>query len=168
MKTLIVIDVQNDFITGSLANPEAEKIIPNIKNKIEEYRQKGIPIIFTKDSHCDEVYDKTIEGKFLPIHHCIVGTWGHDIVDGLSLPTDEIIFKSNFGTIDWDMFDFEDVEIIGVCTDICVISNAIIIKTMIEEFGHTVTVDSSCCAGTTIENHQKALDIMRGLNINIK
>lgn len=169
MKTLIVIDVQNDFVTGSLANKEAQNIIPNIKNKIKQYRDNGDNIIFTQDCHNIETYHQTKEGQTIP-EHCIEDTWGFDIVDGLAEIGDSIIVKNNFGTLDWDMFELQDVEIIGICTDICVISNAFIIKTMIEESiseKYNITVDSACCAGTTIENHNKALDIMRICGFNV-
>lgn len=168
-KTLIVIDMQNDFIYGSLANEEAQKIIPNVKKKIKEYRDNNYRIIFTKDCHSKFSYPDTLEGHSIP-EHCIANTWGYDIVDGLYAPGDDVLVKSSFGTVDWDIYDLSDVEIIGVCTDICVISNAFVIKALIDTYcpgNHPVTIDSSCCAGTTIENHNKALDVLKTCQFNI-
>lgn len=169
MKTLIVVDMQNDFITGSLGTPEAQKILPNVKKRIEEYRENGDGIIFTQDAHSKLFYNKSFEGINGIPQHCIVGTWGYEIADGLAKPGDDIIEKSSFGTIDWDMFDLEDVEIVGLCTDICVISNAFIIKAMVDAGTgvHTVTINSECCAGTSVENHNKALEVLKNCYFNI-
>ena len=166
-KTLIVIDMQNDFVTGSLANPAAQAIIPNIKRKIEEYEREGNEIIFTRDTHKANYLDTT-EGKHLPVPHCIYGTWGWLIVDELNYPGYPHINKTTFGYPHWaykDDFDENEIELVGTCTDICVVSNALILKA---EFPNAnITVDASCCAGVTPESHQAALTTMKMCQINV-
>lgn len=170
MKTLIVVDMQNDFITGPLGTPEARAIVPKVKEKIEEYRANGDRIIFTRDTHFMNYMD-TLEGKHLPVEHCICGTDGWQIADGLASYDDERIDKYSFGHIEWSrdvnhIIDVcDDIEIIGICTDICVVSNALILKA---EYPYIeITVDASCCAGTTPENHRAALQVMRSCQINV-
>ena len=166
-KILIVIDMQNDFITGSLANPDAQAIIPGIEKKIQEYKKANQEIIFTRDSHKTD-YFNTAEGKALPIMHCIEGTWGWLVVDQLNHPEYKHINKRTFGYRDW-LYEFNDVidtiELVGTCTDICVISNAILLKT---QFPNTkVIVDASCCAGLTPEKHKAALEVMKSCQIEV-
>lgn len=169
MKTLIVVDMQNDFITGPLGTPEARAIVPKVKEKIEEYRKRGDQIIFTRDSHY-ESYLLTLEGKHLPIKHCIIDTDGWEIIPGLMRSCDYCVRKHGFGYDEWDNtiyeLDFADsIELIGVCTDICVVSNALILKSY---YRHTeITIDASCCAGTTPENHKAALQVMKSCQINV-
>lgn len=164
-KTLIVIDMQNDFVTGSLANPAAEKIIPNIKKKIEEYKKNGEDIIFTRDTHTVS-YLGSPEGQKLPIEHCIYGTKGWLVVDELNYPEYRHINKSTFGYPHWEYQELpEEVELVGTCTDICVVSNALLIKTHFPNI--EVTVDASCCAGVTPESHQAALTTMKMCQINV-
>lgn len=169
-KYLIVIDMQNDFITGPLGTPEAVAIVNKIKNKIiKEYPVHSF-IFFTRDTHYSNYFNSQ-EGKNLPIKHCINETPGWCIVDELNhfSESNRIINKITFGTLNWtDTFLFKDcntIEIVGVCTDICVISNALILKAIFPET--RIIVDSSCCAGTTPELHQKALDVMRSCQIEI-
>lgn len=164
MKTLIVIDMQNDFIDGSLGTKEAQLIVPNVKKKIKEYKTRGDRVIFTKDTH-NKQYLNTTEGKHLPVEHCIKGTYGWDIADGLGNPGDECIEKPTFGYTDWTWYDFEEIELVGLCTDICVVSNALILKAMYPN--STITVDASCCAGTSIEAHNAALSVMKSCQIEI-
>ena len=110
-RTLIVIDMQNDFVTGSLKNPAAQAIIPNIKRKITEYECKGDEIIFTRDTHKAD-YLNTPEGKSLPVPHCINGTWGWLVVDELNSPEYRHINKPTFGYKHWDFeFDSDDINI---------------------------------------------------------
>ena len=164
MKTLIVVDMQNDFISGSLGTKEAQAIVPNVKKKIAEYSLRGDEIIFTRDTH-EENYLQTNEGKHLPVKHCVFGTDGWRVVDGLEVPNCKYISKPNFGWIHWNRRSFEEIEIVGLCTDICVVSNALIIKAMFPEIN--ITVDASCCAGTTPENHKAALQVMKCCQINV-
>lgn len=163
-KTLLVIDMQNDFIDMALGTKEAVAIVPAVKDKIETYRRNGDEIIFTRDTH-EENYLQTAEGKKLPVPHCIRGTKGWEIADGLYVNGAKIIDKPNFGWPHWKKEDLECVEIIGLCTDICVVSNALIIKANFPDI--PVTVDASCCAGVTPESHRAALLTMQMCQIDI-
>lgn len=164
-KMLIVIDMQNDFVTGSLANPDAQAIIPSIQKKIEEYKKNGDDIIFTRDTHTVS-YLGSAEGQKLPVEHCIHGTKGWLVVDELNHPEYKHINKSTFGYPHWEYEEIpEEVELVGTCTDICVVSNAILIKTY---FPNTkVVVDAACCAGTTPTNQTAALMTMRACQIDV-
>lgn len=164
-KTLIVIDMQKDFVDGSLGTAEAVAILENVKKKIEEYKKNGDDIIFTRDTH-GENYLNTNEGKHLPVVHCVEGTPGWEIYEGLYVEGSEIINKPSFGFTGWGEYSFEEVELIGLCTDICVISNALIIKAFFPEI--RVSVDSSCCAGVTPLKHEAALEAMRSCQIEVK
>ncbi len=164
-KTLIVIDMQKDFVDGSLGTAEAVAILENVKKKIEEYKKNGDDIIFTRDTH-GENYLNTNEGKHLPVVHCVEGTPGWEIYEGLYVEGSEIINKPSFGFTGWGEYSFEEVELIGLCTDICVISNALIIKALFPEI--RVSVDSSCCAGVTPLKHEAALEAMRSCQIEVQ
>lgn len=164
MKTLIVIDMQNDFIDGSLGTKEAVEIVENVKNKIAEYNKNGDEIIFTRDTH-EENYLDTPEGKKLPVKHCIKGTEGWQIKDGLMVEGAKIVDKPSFGYTLWGEMDFDEIELVGLCTDICVVSNALILKALFPQA--KISVDSSCCAGVTPETHRAALDTMRMCQIEI-
>lgn len=167
MKTLIVIDMQNDFIDGSLGSNEAKAIVFNVKNKIEEYKKNNDRIIFTRDTH-ETNYLETNEGRHLPVEHCIRGTQGweiHEILDDVKCIH---IDKPNFGWIFWNKFDFEaedEIEIVGLVADICVISNSLILKALFPEC--KIIVDSKCTAGTTNENYQSALNVMKSCQIEV-
>lgn len=164
-KTLIVIDMQNDFIDGALGTKEAQAIVPNVKKKIEEYEARGDDIVFTRDTHQSDYLD-TNEGKHLPVKHCIEGTHGWHIADELYWSPRPIVDKPTFGNLHWKTyFNFEEVELVGLCTDICVVSNALILKAMYPEIN--ITVDASCCAGVTPESHQAALTTMKMCQINV-
>ena len=163
-KTLIVVDMQNDFIDMALGTKEARAIVPSVKQKIEEYIKNGDEIIYTRDTHGPD-YLSTPEGKKLPVKHCIKGTKGWEIADGLYVDGCKIIDKPNFGWQNWKDENFETVEIVGLCTDICVVSNAIMIKTLFPDAD--ITVDSRCCAGVTPESHNAALTTMKLCQINI-
>lgn len=186
-KVLVVVDMQNDFIDGSLGTPEAQAIVPKVVEKIKNWDGR---IVFTKDTHNGD-YLNTREGKHLPIEHCINGSYGQELNSFISytihkkypdivkaIKEDSFLFyeKSNFSdnympTIIEGMLDLEDVDtnvefhICGLCTDICVISNAITIQSFFKD--SEICIDASCCAGTTPEMHRKALDVMRGLQMNI-
>ena len=164
-KTLIVIDMQNDFIDGALGTPEAQAIVPNVKKKIEEYKARGDEIIFTRDTHFNN-YLETNEGEHLPVEHCIKNTYCWNISDDLGNCIGyEVINKITFGYDDWRHRNFEEIEIIGLCTDICVVSNALILKATYPDAN--ITVDASCCAGVTPESHVNALNAMKMCQIKI-
>ena len=169
MKVLIVVDMQKDFIDGSLGTKEAVAIVPNVIKKIEEYEKNNDLIIYTKDTHFDN-YLETMEGEKLPVKHCIKGTEGHDIPSEILRGHDLIIEKLTFGSKDLVKYlesrDFDEVELIGLCTDICVISNALLVKAYFHE--KKVSVDSSCCAGVTPTSHNEALNTMRMCQIEVK
>lgn len=165
-KTLIVIDMQNDFIDGSLGTKEAQNIVPNVVNKIKEYRKNGDEVIFTRDTHPSN-YLETYEGKHLPVVHCVKGTIGWQISDKLDfdIDNDVVIDKPTFGWTHWDDFEFAEVEVCGLCSDICVISNALIIRANYPNIN--ITVDANCCAGVTLETHKAALETMKMCQINV-
>ena len=167
-KMLIVVDMQNDFITGSLGSPQAQMILPNVKAKIEHYRQNGDKILFTRDTHYDN-YLTTQEGKCLPVVHCIKGTEGHLIAEGLDTGGCEIFDKPTFGSLELAKNlatnSFNEIELCGLCTDICVVSNALILKAQLPET--TITVDARCCAGVTEESHKAALLTMKMCQVNV-
>lgn len=167
MRTLIVVDMQNDFIDGSLGTKEAQAIVPNVKAKIAEYRKRGDRIIFTRDTHGDD-YLSTPEGKKLPVEHCIKGTEGWEIADGLEVPNCDYVNKSTFGWLHWkdnSSFGVGTIELVGLCTDICVVSNALILKAAFPNA--EITVDAGCCAGVTPETHKAALETMKMCQINV-
>lgn len=163
-KTLIVIDMQHDFIDMALGTAEAVAIVPRVKEKIAQYVQNGDEVIFTRDTHEDDYLD-TPEGKKLPVPHCIRGTQGWEIFEGLYVEGAKIIDKPNFGWPHWDDETLEEVELIGLCTDICVVSNALLIKASFPDA--VVRVDASCCAGVTPESHEAALLTMRMCQIDV-
>lgn len=163
-RTLIVIDMQNDFIDGSLGTKEAVGIVGKVKEKIDEYRSRNDEVIFTRDTHGED-YPETQEGRKLPVKHCIRGTHGWEISAELDTSGCEVIDKPGFGWTEWKGRSFEDIEIVGLCTDICVISNALILKAFFPE--SEITVDASCCAGVTPQSHLAALQSMKMCQINI-
>lgn len=173
-KVLIVVDMQGDFVDGPLGTQEARDIVPNVINKIIEYDLSGDSIIFTLDTHFANTYKDSQEGKFLPVEHCIRGTEGwhlqNDIDEVLCDVFTEVIYleKTTFGSMEWmeNIFlDTESIELIGVCTDICVVSNALILKACFPEI--PIYVDASCCAGTTPEKHKAALEVMKSCQVNV-
>lgn len=163
-KTLIVVDMQNDFIDMALGTKEAVAIVPRVKEKIRQYHEMGYEILYTRDTHSED-YLNTPEGKKLPVEHCIRGTAGWQIADGLYIEGCKIIDKPNFGWPNWKEENLQDVEIIGLCTDICVVSNALIIKATFPDA--QITVDSRCCAGVTVESHNAALKTMQMCQIDV-
>lgn len=177
MKTLVVIDMQNDFITGSLGTPDAQAIVPKVKAKVEEYVKNGDFILYTRDTHFKN-YSHTLEGKKLPIAHCECTTHGWQIPDEILPPADYpytyTIDKYSFGydqigtvvAASTDLLKLDELEIVGLCTDICVVSNALILKSSLPEV--EITVDADCCAGVTPETHRAALTVMYCCQINIK
>jgi len=171
-KVLIVVDVQEDFVTGALGSDQAQKITPNVIEKINNYRSNKNSIIFTRDTHNDD-YMNTQEGQYLPVPHCLIGTGGWDIYDGLEDKMDIKIDKSTFGYLGWNdndctdslLMSADEIEICGLCTGICVVSNALILKAMYPET--KITVDASCCACVSEESHLAALTVLRCCQVNI-
>ena len=184
MKVLVVVDVQNDFITGSLRNEEAIKKVPNIVNKIRNF--KGDKIIVTRDTHYNN-YLNTKEGEKLAVEHCIEFTEGWELekhveaelqnaefcihADSHKMTTVTYIQKPTFGSLELAdiVSGFEkgtEIEVVGFCTDICVVSNALILKAALYDKAE-ITVDASCCAGVTKETHKAALETMKMCQINV-
>lgn len=166
-KLLIVIDMQEDFVRGSLANPAAEAIIPNVKAKIDNYLKNGDTVIFTRDSHSVD-YLNTSEGKHLPVEHCIKNSYGWMIVPELCHPECQHLNKYTFGYKFWEseyLSDYDSIELVGTCTAICVVSNAILLKT--EYPNIPIAVDASCCACLNEETHKAALTVMECCQITV-
>ena len=170
MKLLVVIDMQNDFITGVLGSKEAQKILPLVNEKIAQAQR----VVYTLDTHGED-YLSTQEGRKLPVPHCIKGTRGHALADGLLVKDgSEKIEKPTFGSVTlgetvrrmFERGEIDSVELIGVCTDICVISNAMLLKAYCTELH--VSVDAGCCAGVTPQSHEAALNAMRACQIAIE
>ena len=175
MKILLVVDMQYDFINGSLGTPEAVAILSKVEQKIKEFNGE---LIFTRDTH-DEDYLQTLEGINLPVPHCIKGTKGWEIpIQLLEARENRIIDKVTFGSKELPSIIEEmrkgnnecnhelEVTVVGLCTDICVISNAIIIKAFFPEAN--IIVDASCCAGVTPDTHKNALEAMKMCQIKIE
>lgn len=183
MKALIVIDMQDDFISGPLGSPEAESIVPVVAQKIRENANPDNYLYFTRDTHYDNYLD-TQEGRNLPAPHCKYMSQGWHIHTGLSnlsciadysianncySPRGKVD-KNTFGSINlchslMEVPDLEEVILVGVCTDICVIANALTIKSFFPEV--KITVDAAACAGTTPDNHRQALAAMKQCQINV-
>lgn len=167
-KLLIVVDMQKDFIDGSLGTKEALAIVPNVKKKIEEYEAEEDDILFTLDTH-EENYLDTQEGKNLPVVHCIRGTDGWELNNALKGFKGRRFEKNTFGSADLAEYikdkEYDSIELIGLCTDICVISNALLIKAFLPET--PIRVDGSCCAGVTPESHENALNAMKVCQVEV-
>lgn len=167
-KLLVVVDMQKDFIDGSLGTKEAEAIVPKVKKKIEEYQTAGDEVIFTLDTH-EENYLDTQEGKKLPVVHCVRGTDGWELDQSLKDFPGKRFEKNTFGSAVVGEYvkekDYESIEVIGLCTDICVISNALLIKAFLPET--PILVDAACCAGVTPESHENALNAMGMCHIDV-
>lgn len=171
MKYLIVVDMQNDFITGSLGTKEAEAILPKVIEKVKNYDGT---VIYTKDTHHAD-YLTTQEGKNLPVEHCIEGTWGWELAGELKVlsKANKVFNKPTFGSLELARYmmeenekeEIEAIELCGLCTDICVISNAFVIKASLTEV--PVSVDASCCAGVTPESHLNALAAMKMCQVTV-
>jgi nicotinamidase-related amidase len=170
MKILVVVDMQNDFIDGALGTPEAEKIVPEAAEKIRTFEGR---VLFTRDTH-EPDYAETQEGRKLPVAHCIRGTGGWQLRAEIdALRTEPAIDKNTFGCILLaetlrelhQNSPIERIELIGLCTDICVISNALLLKAFLPEI--PILVDASCCAGVTPERHRQALSAMQACQIDI-
>jgi nicotinamidase-related amidase len=169
-KILVVVDMQNDFISGSLGTKDAANIVENVVRKIEQRKAEGYEIILTKDTH-EPDYLETKEGKHLPVVHGIKGTYGWQIEPRVAHVAGDctVIEKNTFGSP--ALFALlqkanpDVVEFVGVCTDICVVSNALGAKAFLPDAD--IYVDSSCCAGATVKGHKAALETMRACQVLI-
>ena len=171
-KVLIVVDMQKDFVDGSLGTPEAQSIVENAVQKI--LKHEG-PIVTTLDTH-EPHYLNTAEGKKLPVIHCVRNTPGWlldaQIAKALSQKKSISVEKGTFGSVDLprlllDIAKGEDfqIELIGLCTDICVVSNALILKAHFPE--KEISVDANCCAGVTPDAHRAALQVLKSCQIDV-
>lgn len=168
-KLLVVVDMQNDFIDGSLGTKEAREIVPAVKAKIEQYEAEEGEVVFTMDTHFENYLD-TLEGRNLPVKHCIEQTTGWELCPALSSHEGKRFKKTTFGSMELADYvkkkEYSSIELVGLCTDICVISNALLIKAALP--GTPVVVDSACCAGVTPKSHNTALEAMKMCQIEIK
>lgn len=184
MKVLVLVDLQNDFIDGTLGSKEAQAIVPNVVEKLNGIDLKETLVLFTKDTHYED-YLTTLEGKYLPVEHCIENTKGHEInkdiliaIEGKERLTsdfdkivDGVICKNTFGSDDLREFilankdDIEEMEFAGLCTDICVVSNVLMARQTLPNT--RIVVDAACCAGVTPEKHLAALETMRSCQIDV-
>ena len=189
MKVLICVDMQNDFVTGALGSPEAKAIVPNVVKLIQDHSETMTLLLYTQDTHTEN-YMETVEGSYLPVPHCIEGTDGWELIPELkALDIEEYCYwdepekgiimscikKPTFGsaklieTLQSLVFDesetIDEFLFCGVCTDICVISNVLLVKAFFPEI--PITVDASCCAGVTPEKHAAALEVMKSCHINV-
>ncbi len=167
MKYLIVVDMQVDFTTGSLGSEAASAIIPKVVEKVKGYEGR---VIFTRDTHFAD-YAQTQEGRRLPVSHCVKGTEGWEICQALKPFAHTVLDKVTFGSTELPRLiaeegePVEEIELCGLCTDICVISNAMIVKAAFPEA--RVVVDAALCAGVTEESHKTALLAMQAVQIDI-
>lgn len=173
-KYLIVVDMQKDFVDGALGSREAQAMVPELVKKVTEFEGE---IIFTKDTHGNN-YFETQEGKLLPVAHCIEDTDGWELIEPLQKIAGErdaeIFRKETFGCTELASYlkkieeaeGIKEIELVGVCTDICVVSNALLIKANIPEV--KISVDAKCCAGVTPSKHEAALETMRSCQINVR
>ena len=179
MKVLVVIDMQNDFVSGALGTPEAGDIVPYVVGRVVDGLNRGETVLFTRDTHGPD-YLETQEGKKLPVPHCIRGSEGWDIIPQLQEYAANPIDKPTFGSRDLGALlkardedlrrqgkpGVEKVTLIGVCTDICVLSNALVVKAFLPEA--EIFVDASCCAGVTPQSHRTALEAMKACQITVE
>ncbi len=170
-KVLVVVDMQNDFISGSLGSSEAENIVDDVVEKIRSYDIKNVYV--TRDTHTED-YLNTNEGRHLPVIHCIKNSKGWQLNDKIEEASKGavVIDKTTFASVELaGMLKAEnnkealEIELVGLCTDICVISNALILKALMPEVN--IKVDSKCCAGVTPDSHKMALETMKMCQIDI-
>lgn len=169
MKAYVMVDMQKDFIEGVLGNESTRNVVKNVVEKLKNI--KG-DFYYTMDTHSGD-YMNTEEGRNLPVPHCIEGTEGYELTNAIAaaLPENAVMVqKVTFGAKNlpaaMNIEDIEEIELFGVCTDICVISNAMLLKAFFPN--KKITVDASCCAGTSKESHERALEAMKMCHINIK
>lgn len=173
-KILVIVDMQNDFIDGSLGTAEAQAMLPVLIEKIKKEPESTL-FIMTADTHSEDYMD-TPEGKKLPVKHCIKGTYGWEFPPSLTeafRTAPVVIEKPTFGSFDLieelkkRIKPGDEIEFTGLCTDICVVSNAIMAKAYFYDRAE-IYVDPSCCAGVTPESHRMALETMKMCQINIR
>lgn len=172
-KILVVVDMQNDFIDGALGTPEAVRIVPKVAQKLAQARQDGAAIYFTRDTHGPD-YAQTQEGQNLPVVHCIQGSVGWQISAALPVRDAVVLDKPTFGSQllaqalakENARQPIGEITLVGLCTDICVVSNALLLKAFLPEV--PIVVDAACCAGVTPQSHQTALAAMRACQIKIE
>lgn len=167
-RLLIVVDMQKDFIDGSLGTKEARKIVPKVAARVQEYLSAGNEVIFTLDTHGFDYLD-TLEGRKLPVKHCLKGSEGWELCRELADIQGHRFEKETFGSRECAEYvaqgSYFSVELVGLCTDICVISNAMLIKAFNPQL--PIQVNASCCAGVTPESHQNALKAMEMCQIDV-
>jgi nicotinamidase-related amidase len=189
-KVLVIVDMQNDFIDCALGTPEAQAIVPKVADYIRTHADKDTVLVFTKDTH-EVNYMDTQEGKHLPVAHCIKNTYGWELAPAIQealydvrgkydscdtyfpYMADHVITKPSFGSLDFvnllyalnDDYGIDEITLMGLCTDICIFANSVLAKTTLPEIPVHVVAD--CCAGVTPESHQRALDAMKMLQIEI-
>lgn len=170
-KILVVIDMQNDFINGSLGSDEAQNVVDAVSEKIKEYDVKNIYV--TRDTHTED-YLNTNEGRHLPVIHCIKNSKGWQLNEKIETATEGavVIDKTTFASVELAHLlkaennkEALEIELVGLCTDICVISNALLLKAFMPEV--SIKVDSSCCAGVTPDSHRMALETMKMCQIDV-
>ena len=168
-KAIVVVDMQNDFVDGALGTQEAQAMLPRMVEKLAVARAEGTALVFTMDTHGAD-YLQTQEGQKLPVEHCIRGTAGWQIADILQpfVRGTQIVEKPDFGAADLPVLlaDYDEIELVGLCTDICVISNALLLKAFYPE--KPISVDASCCAGVTPESHANAVAAMRMCQVEVR
>ncbi len=166
-KYLIVVDMQKDFVDGALGTAEAVAIVPKVVEKIHTWDGE---ILVTLDTHGPD-YMESREGKFLPVPHCIAGTPGHQLDTQVAAALEGkhpvILEKPTFGSVELPALvkDADYVELVGLCTDICVVSNALLIKATYPELD--IGVDAACCAGVTVDSHNAALTTMKMCQVQL-
>lgn len=171
-KLLIVVDYQNDFVDGALGFSGAEVLEEPIARKIKQYRAAGDPVAFTYDTH-QEDYMETEEGKHLPLVHCVEGTPGFELygsVSQLKQEGDPVFLKPTFGSADlftWlvEQQPFESIELVGLVSNICVLSNAVVAKTACPNT--PIIVDAACTASADQSMHEKCLDVLEGIHVSV-
>lgn len=167
-RLLVVVDMQNDFVDGALGSGQARAIVPGVVQKARQYQESGDEIVFTMDTHHRDYMD-TMEGKKLPVIHCVRDTPGWEIIKELRDIPGKRIEKDTFGSVELAGYvkagGYDSVELIGLCTDICVISNAMLIKAFVPNT--PIQVDVSCCAGVTPQSHENALNAMKMCHIDL-
>ena len=166
MRVLVVVDMQNDFIYDALGSDEAIKIVPYVKQVIDGFDGK---VIYTRDTHQNN-YLETQEGKNLPVPHCIINTKGHEIISSLDTSSNLIIDKPTFGSIELQEYlkkieNLESVTFIGVCTDICVVSNAIMAKAALPQT--PIRIIMKATSSVDLETHKKSIDVMKSMQIEV-
>ena len=173
MKVLVIIDMQKDFCSGTLANPAAAALIPAIKERILDARKNNEMVIFTQDTHMED-YMSTLEGEKLPVEHCIYQTEGWEIVDELKDEAALCILKPTFmgfdlisriETVAAAMNESVEIEVCGVCTDICIISNLLMLRGAFPN--SIIKINQNLCAGTSKEKHEMALEIAKSCMIEV-